>query len=1199
MKKRTRKRWAAFLIVGCLIAGIWGNHAVSMNVSQAVASEDISQTIPEKRYTFQDFGLNAGTYYVSEANAFDGDIDNLLDGGVFHEKITLHREGENNQFLIFFRDSDGGWHGLRFHTYAGGIEVGFSEELRAGASMAGDNYVHILPQYVTNRSTFLDSEIDLKIRFDIGGDAGEDLILRIYIDDVLYTAGGTDADCVNGVITVPNAAKTIQEKESANVDFIGVAGTSITIQNPKYEFTFEDFGVTDGNYGVSEANAFQGNVMNLLNGGVLHEKLSVHLGGSYNHFLIFFRDSDAGWHGLRFQTYAGGIEVGFSEELRAGEAMPGDNFVHILPQYVENRSSFSDSEFDLKVKFEIGGDAGEDLLLRIYIDDVLYTAGGTDADCVDGLITVPNAARTIAAKASGNLDMIGLGGTQITVKAPTEEVPELEQTEYSFADFGMAEEVYPNNTPYQEFTGEVSQLLNGGIIRQKMEVSRGSTGGFIVLFSDADNPWKGIQVNFLSNGAITVSIDGALRQEEVMAEDAAFDVLPALAERSTFLNSEFEIAFALSTSGENQEDLEMKIYIDGEHYTGFGDKDYKNGVAVIPNATAVIAEGRQNISMLFANDGVVTLLDANEEEIIDTNPTVTEELCNLAQADGTLGTYLVTGEGKITVNGSSQTNGALLSAPGDYVVRCIGEKSYEKNVCLYVPGQARPDEALDVRDLVAAKKVAAEKIVATGAAKEGADANRDGKVTESDCEQIRTYLVLPDEEAVAMQADDFIAYEKDTMPIAGYYGPYQATDTTRNVAYDLITDDVYAKLQTLGINLIVSSPNDYLTEPEVVRKQLSLAEKYGMDVYLSDSRTRNALANTDLSVYFKKYAQYSSFKGITVVDEPSTTDFGEANAGKQMEYYAGQASGINKYSNYLAYANLYPRQQNLALNGNVSADYRSYLTEYVDTYHPKMISYDHYLFDRYTEGNSIPDVQHWYLWNLRIVREVALEKGIPFWSYAQAGRNWSTDSNGTTTVNNTPTKGQLFWNVNTALAYGAKGIQYFPLVQPPEFTYGEKGTFDYKRNGLLGADGNETIWYGYAKEANNQIKTVDEVLMNATSKQVLWTGYDVYQAILTGGVSDGEILENITTEYKAYATSSGEVQRPCSTIVGVFDYQGKTAYYVVNYDMEETRTVTLEFYETQEYTVLSGQLATEHTANSGESCALNLVAGGAAVVIVD
>lgn len=1187
------KRGILYFIVCGLIVGLLGNGFMETSASS-------KQTTPKKRYTFQDFGLHAGTYYVSENNAFEGDIEDLLDGGVFHEKITIHREGENNQFLIFFRDSDGGWHGLRFQTYAGGIEVGFSEELRAGESMLGDNYVHILPQYVTGRSTFLDSEIDLKLKFDVGGEEGEDLLLRIYVDDVLYTAGGTDADCVNGLITVPNAAKVIREKESANVDFIGVSGTSISVQNPKYQFTFEDFGVSDGTYGVSEANSFQGNIMNLLNGGVLHEKISTHIeSDAYNHYLIFFRDSDGAWGGLRFMGHVGGnIEVSFSEELRDGENMAGNNFIHIEPQFFENRETFVDDEYDLKLKFDIGGEQGEDLLLQIFIDDMLYTAGGTDLDCPNGVITIPNAVRTITKKANANLDMIALGTTNMTVTTPKEDVGEPEQSEYTFADFEMEESVYPNQTLYKAFTGELSKLLNGSVLRQKMEVYRGSTGGFVVLFSDPENPWKGIQVNFLENGSLFVSIDESLRQNENMAGDASFSIYPHLAGRSTFLNSEFEIAFAFSTSGENNEDLEMRIYIDQEQYMGMDDADYRNGVAVIPNAATAITKERANISMLFADDGVVTLLD-EEEKTVDENPMVMEEVMNLALSEGTLGTYLIAGEGSITVNGSSRTSGTALSVPGDYVVRCIGEKSYERHVCLYVPGHARPDETFDARDLVAAKKIVIGKVVPTDAAKEGADANRDGALTNSDCDKIREYLLLSSEEALRGQADAGISYEKDVMPIAGYYGPYRCIDSARNVTYDLVTDKVYGKLKDVGINLIVSSPNDYLSEPQIVIDNLALAEKYGINVYLSDSRTRNATKDTDLNIYFKKYAPYSSFKGITVVDEPSNKDFGVADASKKLEKYAEQASRINQHSNYSAYVNLYPRQQKLVLGGNVNTAYRSYLEEYIDTYHPKMISYDHYLFDQYVEGSNIPTVQHWYLWNLRIVREVALEHKIPFWSYVQAGRNWSTDSNGITTVNETPTKGQMFWNANTALAYGAKGIQYFPLVQPSEFAYGVNGTFDYQRNGLLGADGNKTIWYDYAKEINTQIQTVDKVLMNATSKTVLWKGYDAYQAILSGGVSDGEILKNIITDYTTVATNSGEVQRECSAIVGVFDYYGKTAYYVVNYDMDHARSITLDFYKEQEYTVLSEQLAQAHSATSGKSCTLSLVAGGAALIIIE
>ena len=42
--------------------------------------------------------------------------------------------------------------------------------------------------------------------------------------------------------------------------------------------------------------------------------------------------------------------------------------------------------------------------------------------------------------------------------------------------------------------------------------------------------------------------------------------------------------------------------------------------------------------------------------------------------------------------------------------------------------------------------------------------------------------------------------------------------------------------------------------------------------------------------------------------------------------------------------------------------------------------------------------------------------------------------------------------------------------------------------GCFGANGEPTQWYEYAKEANKQIAAVDEVLLQAESKEILAVG---------------------------------------------------------------------------------------------------------------
>jgi hypothetical protein len=162
------------------------------------------------------------------------------------------------------------------------------------------------------------------------------------------------------------------------------------------------------------------------------------------------------------------------------------------------------------------------------------------------------------------------------------------------------------------------------------------------------------------------------------------------------------------------------------------------------------------------------------------------------------------------------------------------------------------------------------------------------------------------------------------------------------------------------------------------------------------------------------------------------------------------------------------------------------------------------------------------------------------------------------------------------------------LIQPYWFAYGgTNGEIDnFNRNGLIGADGKTTTkWYEYAKEVNQWVATVDEVLMSATTEKVLAVGDKAKQDTGITESSYGELL-GITAEGGA--------------VVGVFNYKGKSAYYVVNYDTETTRnqTVTLEF--SNEVKGFSQQIqGCEKQQHIGNTCTLSLAAGNGALIIVD
>ena len=161
---------------------------------------------------------------------------------------------------------------------------------------------------------------------------------------------------------------------------------------------------------------------------------------------------------------------------------------------------------------------------------------------------------------------------------------------------------------------------------------------------------------------------------------------------------------------------------------------------------------------------------------------------------------------------------------------------------------------------------------------------------------------------------------------------------------------------------------------------------------------------------------------------------------------------------------------------------------------------------------------------------------------------------------------------------GAKGIQYFPMVQPKTSLV----------NGLFLSDGTKTAYYGYAKNIYQQIANMDHILMNSTHEGILAVGNTAISdtadvSCRLSGASFRE-LSNVTASDNA------------GVIVGCFDYNGKTALYVVNNSVYISQTVNLVFDSSVHLTQY-----TDSTTDLGNmnSLSVTLNAGSAVLLIVD
>lgn len=188
-------------------------------------------------------------------------------------------------------------------------------------------------------------------------------------------------------------------------------------------------------------------------------------------------------------------------------------------------------------------------------------------------------------------------------------------------------------------------------------------------------------------------------------------------------------------------------------------------------------------------------------------------------------------------------------------------------------------------------------------------------------------------------------------------------------------------------------------------------------------------------------------------DEPSQKHF-EGIKAFQDEF--------EKYDQaHLLYTNLFPIRATTEQTGyegkSANERYSRYLEGFLTRVGPKVLSFDNYSL---LKSSVRPD----FFDNLALVREKSIRYGIPAWYILQSSQ--FNDSY------REPTKGEMRWQVFSALAYGVKGILYF-YYWPPEGKPGGAG--------LIDRWGRKTLMYEIVKDINFTLKRMGPTLMKLKS----------------------------------------------------------------------------------------------------------------------
>ncbi len=403
-------------------------------------------------------------------------------------------------------------------------------------------------------------------------------------------------------------------------------------------------------------------------------------------------------------------------------------------------------------------------------------------------------------------------------------------------------------------------------------------------------------------------------------------------------------------------------------------------------------------------------------------------------------------------------------------------------------------------------------------------------------------------------------FGRDVMPIGAWCAP---PSPYGSYTENHVTLENYAVLAQSGINSVYGLYEQAQDRPSVVLDALDFCEECNVVYLVRDTRILAVGQEPELLEYFEAYMKKPAYGGNLIVDEPGTKQFSSLAALGKV--WKEQPATKNK----LMYANMLPSyaSENQLINGagggseNGKISYTEYIDDYLARVKPPMFSFDFYPFN----GNNT-DFQRGYFQQIYDVKTRVEKVGIPFWTFAQIGY---FDGENTRRM----PESELLWQINTALACGAKGIQYFNYWQPYEIPG--------NNNAFVDKEGNKVYLYDYGVRANRQIAAVDEVLMKSANMGVIQVGN-----------SPDEIPAGAKiTSFRSLTEATGG-----DALVGCFDFRGKTAFYIAANALTKNCTATLRFSETVKAKITVDAVTREET---GESLNISLEAGNGALVVLE
>ena len=284
-----------------------------------------------------------------------------------------------------------------------------------------------------------------------------------------------------------------------------------------------------------------------------------------------------------------------------------------------------------------------------------------------------------------------------------------------------------------------------------------------------------------------------------------------------------------------------------------------------------------------------------------------------------------------------------------------------------------------------------------------------------------------------------------------------------------ISETNYRKLKEVGIMIDIA----FFSKADAIAAGLDAAQKAGIKLMISCPELKSATENT-----VKRFMSHPALEGYYLADEPSKIQF------EELKNWGNLIKSIDQ--SHYCFVNLYPN-----INSNQSKFGTTSYQEYVDVF-DKEFPAPYLSFDFYPVVDQALHPR-WYE-NLEFFANKYQKDGRPFWAFALTTsylaysnesdqpsledfyQLYKTYNPEKTYVHNIPTLADLRLQVNSNLAYGAQGIEYWSFRG-----FGSP----------LDAQGRRTIVYDHLQKINREIQTLSGIFKGSKLISVAHTGLQI------------------------------------------------------------------------------------------------------------